>query len=154
MGARRLMAGACSRCDAARHLVGVATALSEIVVGIVAQLILGALIGGEMLGTDESWIQFLAGTGAIVLTVIENSKKHYENVLAPLKAAARQASGIHFKVAVGHPAEQIIRHAEDEYKADLIVMGHRGKNLFERLRLGSVSKQVVHYARCPVTIVR
>ena len=87
--------------------------------------------------------------------VIENSRKHYEKVLAPLKAGARADAGrVHFKIAVGHPAEQIIRHAEDEYKVDLIVMGHRGKSLFERLRVGSISKQVIHYAHCPVTIVR
>lgn len=32
-----------------------ATALSEIVVGTVAQLIIGALIGSAVLGTDETW---------------------------------------------------------------------------------------------------
>jgi nucleotide-binding universal stress UspA family protein len=34
------------------------------------------------------------------------------------------------------------------------VLGHRGKSLFERWRLGSVSKQVIHYAHCAVTVVR
>lgn len=87
--------------------------------------------------------------------IIENSTRHYEKMLAPLKSRAPSLSvHHHFKIAVGHPAEQIIRHAEDEYKADLIVMGHRGHALFDRLRLGSISKQVIHYAHCPVTIVR
>ena len=87
--------------------------------------------------------------------VIENSKKHYHNVLAPLKAQApSQGVRLHFEVVVGHPAEQIIRHAEDQYKADLIVLGHRGKSLFERLRLGSVSKHVIQYAHCAVTVAR
>ena len=73
----------------------------------------------------------------------------YEKALAPLRAASRsEKTRVHFKIAVGHPAEQIIRHAEDEYKVDLIVMGHRGRTLFERLRLGSVSTQVIHYAKC------
>ena len=52
----------------------VATALSEIVVGIVAQLVIGALIGGEVLGAGESWITFLAGTGAIVLTFLAGAE--------------------------------------------------------------------------------
>lgn len=52
----------------------VATALSEIVVGIVAQLVIGALIGGAVLGADESWIKFLAGTGAIVLTFLAGAE--------------------------------------------------------------------------------
>ena len=86
--------------------------------------------------------------------IIENSKKHYQKVLAPLKAQAPSLGArLHFEVAVGHPAEQIIRHAE-QFKAELIVIGHRGKSLFERLRLGSVSKQVIQYAHCSVTVVR
>ena len=48
----------------------VATALSEIVVGTVAQLVIGAVIGtGGLLGNTQ-WITFLAGTGAIVLTFL------------------------------------------------------------------------------------
>jgi Kef-type K+ transport system membrane component KefB len=52
----------------------VATALSEIVVGIVAQLIIGALVGSAVLGTGESWIKFLSGTGAIVLTFLAGAE--------------------------------------------------------------------------------
>jgi Kef-type K+ transport system membrane component KefB len=52
----------------------VATALSEIVVGIIAQLVMGALIGGAALGTSESWVQFLSGTGAIVLTFLAGAE--------------------------------------------------------------------------------
>src|SRR4029077_8546465 len=42
----------------------ISTALSEIVVGTIAQLIIGAAIGSAVLGTDESWIKFLSGIGA------------------------------------------------------------------------------------------
>lgn len=52
----------------------VATALSEIVVGTVAQLFIGALVGGAVLGIDESWIKFLSGTGAIVLTFLAGAE--------------------------------------------------------------------------------
>jgi len=52
----------------------VATALSEIVVGTVAQLIIGALIGTAALGADQGWIKFLAGTGAIVLTFLAGAE--------------------------------------------------------------------------------
>lgn len=52
----------------------VATALSEIVVGTVAQLFIGALLGSAVLGTDQSWIKFLAGTGAIVLTFLAGAE--------------------------------------------------------------------------------
>jgi len=53
---------------------GIATALSEIVVGTVAQLVLGALIGGAVLGANEPWIKFLAGTGAIILTFLAGAE--------------------------------------------------------------------------------
>jgi hypothetical protein len=40
----------------------ISTALSEIVVGTIAQLIIGAIIGHAVLGTDESWVKFLSGS--------------------------------------------------------------------------------------------
>jgi glutathione-regulated potassium-efflux system ancillary protein KefC len=52
----------------------IATALSEIVVGTVAQLIIGAAIGTALLHTDESWIKFVSGTGAIVLTFLAGAE--------------------------------------------------------------------------------
>ena len=52
----------------------VATALSEIVVGTVAQLIIGATLGTALLHADDSWIKFLSGTGAIVLTFLAGAE--------------------------------------------------------------------------------
>ena len=52
----------------------IATAMSEIVVGTVAQLLIGASLGSAVLGTDQSWIKFLAGTGAIVLTFLAGAE--------------------------------------------------------------------------------
>ena len=52
----------------------ISTALSEIVVGTVAQLIIGALIGTEVLGAKSVWVSFLAGTGAIVLTFLAGAE--------------------------------------------------------------------------------
>src|SRR6266487_5622244 len=48
----------------------VSTALSEIVVGTIAQLV----IGQAVLGTDESWVKFLSGIGAIVLTFLAGAE--------------------------------------------------------------------------------
>jgi glutathione-regulated potassium-efflux system ancillary protein KefC len=44
----------------------IAAALSEIIVGTVAQLIIGAAIGAS-LGSNERRIKFLSGSGVIVL---------------------------------------------------------------------------------------
>jgi glutathione-regulated potassium-efflux system ancillary protein KefC len=51
----------------------VSTALSEIVVGTVAQLLIGVL-GGASLGGQTPWVTFLAGTGAIVLTFLAGAE--------------------------------------------------------------------------------
>jgi Kef-type K+ transport system membrane component KefB len=52
----------------------IATALSEIVVGTVAQLLIGVLVGRAILGTDEPWVRFLSGTGAIILTFLAGAE--------------------------------------------------------------------------------
>jgi glutathione-regulated potassium-efflux system ancillary protein KefC len=52
----------------------ISTALSEIVIGTVAQLAIGALAGSEALGAKAPWITFLAGTGAIVLTFLAGAE--------------------------------------------------------------------------------
>jgi Kef-type K+ transport system membrane component KefB len=69
----------------------IATALSEIVVGTVAQLFIGAAIGAS-LGSNEPWIKFLSGTGAIVLTFLAGAE------LDPVvfKAKLKEATAIGF----------------------------------------------------------
>jgi glutathione-regulated potassium-efflux system ancillary protein KefC len=52
----------------------ISTALTEIVVGTVAQLFIGALVGTKGLGASSEWISFLAGTGAIVLTFLAGAE--------------------------------------------------------------------------------
>ena len=52
----------------------VATALSEIVVGTIAQLIIGAALGGALLAGDASWLKFLSGAGAILLTFLAGAE--------------------------------------------------------------------------------
>jgi len=52
----------------------VATALSEIVIGTVAQLIIGAALGSTLLAADVSWLKFLAGAGAILLTFLAGAE--------------------------------------------------------------------------------
>ena len=86
--------------------------------------------------------------------VIENSRRHYDKVLKPVKAKlAHESVKAHFQVAVGHPAEQIVRYAE-EHGADHIVVGHRGHTLFKRWLIGGVARQVIAYGHCTVTVVR
>jgi nucleotide-binding universal stress UspA family protein len=80
--------------------------------------------------------------------------EYFEKAFAKLKEkAAAQEITPRFEVLVGHAAEQIV-HMANEEKVDLIVMGHRGKSFMQRWLLGSVSKRVLSYASCTVSVVR
>ncbi len=50
------------------------TALTEIVVGTVAQMVIGATVGTAFLGAKQPWITFLAGAGSIVLTFLAGAE--------------------------------------------------------------------------------
>jgi Kef-type K+ transport system membrane component KefB len=52
----------------------IATALSEIVVGTLAQFVLGIAVGASVLQADLPWIKFLAGSGAILLTFLAGAE--------------------------------------------------------------------------------
>ena len=52
----------------------ISTALSEIVVGTVAQLVIGVFLAQGGLAGNTQWITFLAGTGAIVLTFLAGAE--------------------------------------------------------------------------------
>lgn len=82
--------------------------------------------------------------------VMENSLQYYRQLLEALKA---QAPAARYEVAVGHPAVKITTFAEAN-GIDLIVLGHRGKTVFERWLIGSVAKKVMSYAPCSVLVVR
>jgi nucleotide-binding universal stress UspA family protein len=64
--------------------------------------------------------------------------------------AGARASEIEAVVLEGDPARVLCARAE---KADLLVVGSRGRGLFARLTLGSVSSKCAHHSPGPVAIV-
>jgi len=56
------------------YWLGIATALVEICIGIIAQLIIGTWLGLALLDPSQIWIQFLAGAGAILLTFLAGTE--------------------------------------------------------------------------------
>lgn len=52
----------------------ISVALTEIVIGTVAQLVIGAALGPTILDANESWVKFMAGVGAIVLTFLAGAE--------------------------------------------------------------------------------
>ena len=102
----------------------------------------------------HTWALATLWLGLALVAILESASQYYEKRFAELKEAAASAGmAPHFEILVGHPAEQIVHYA-NEKEVDMIVMGHRGKSLIQRWLLGSVSKRVLSYAHCTVTIVR
>jgi len=58
-----------------------------------------------------------------------------------------------FRQIPGSPSKTICQFAQD-WQADLIVIGHRGRSGLSELILGSVSNYVLHHAVCSVLIVQ
>jgi nucleotide-binding universal stress UspA family protein len=53
----------------------------------------------------------------------------------------------------GHPADELIRYAEEE-KMDIVIMGTVGKTGLDRLLLGSVTGNLGRHSKVPVMVVR
>ena len=68
-----------------------------------------------------------------------------------IEAEGGTVAGVH--LAVGRPEEEIVELGE-KAGVGMIVMGSRGLGGVRRALLGSVSEFVVHYAGCPVLVVR
>ena len=78
-----------------------------------------------------------------------------ENYLGEIRKLCKK-SEVTFKplIKMGYPVEEIVREAKRS-KADLIVMGSRGRSALSATVLGSVSYGVIHHDKSvPVLIVR
>jgi nucleotide-binding universal stress UspA family protein len=116
----------------------------------------------ELAALAQSRVTALAVEGplpAYAATVgeVEEVKREKDTFFRGLAAQARlegENAGIEIDVDVrpGHAAELITRVAE-EGGYDLVVLGHRGHFVRDRL-LGSTADRVAEHAHCPVMIVR
>lgn len=85
---------------------------------------------------------------------VKREKDAYFRMLAATARAQGEQAGVEIDVVVrpGHPAD-LISHVAKEGGYDLIVLGHRGHFVRDRL-LGSTADRVAEHAPCPVMIVR
>jgi universal stress protein A len=94
-----------------------------------------------------------------------SSEPGWQPIIIDLEAQARtqlqdfaaqhlhQPIAIQVKIAVGKPADTIVRLAR-KAGADLIVMGTHGRTGMRHLFTGSVAEAVIRQVRCPVTTIR
>ncbi len=94
---------------------------------------------------------------AATIGEVEEVKREKDAFFRALAARARlrgAQAGVEVEIDVrpGHAADVIARQAE-EGGFDLVVLGHRGHFVRDRL-LGSTADRVAQHAPCPVMIVR
>ena len=84
-------------------------------------------------------------------------EKLSQNVLDQARKHALQAGALEERITTvttdGNQARQLIQAAKRR-KADLIVLGSRGRGRMEGLLLGSVSQKIAALAPCPCLIAR
>jgi len=75
-----------------------------------------------------------------------------ERIFSDVKAQAkRQDLEVETLLAKGHVAQEIVKQAKT---TDLLIIGSKGRGIFERVLLGSVAENVIHHANCPVMVVK
>ena len=106
----------------------------------------------DVLHVLPSPIGLAPGTHGMGSVILEANQRQGDEVVAAA-VAALEARGVRAEgvVAMGHPAAEILRQAE-ERGCDLIVVGSRGRTGIQRLLAGSVAGKVARYARTSVLI--
>lgn len=110
---------------------------------------------GDHVEVVHSWnLNAIAGLEAPHLNSatfeVEASRLLREAVDEVIDPARGRELDVSFSPVHGHPAEVLIERSAD---ADLIVVGRRGQGGFKRMLLGSVSRDLVQHAACPVVVV-
>jgi nucleotide-binding universal stress UspA family protein len=95
------------------------------------------------------------GMGMVDVRRVYEAQRAWASERLDERVATAKTGGVaaRAKLSVGVPFEEIVKAAGDE-KADMIVMGTRGRSGFDHFLLGSVTERVVRLAPCPVLTVR
>jgi len=84
----------------------------------------------------------------------EGIKKKAERCLNYIiRSAEKKGLRARSIIVEGQPHDQIVRHAES-LRADIIVIGSKGRRGMNRILIGSVAERVIEYAPCPVLVIR
>jgi nucleotide-binding universal stress UspA family protein len=91
------------------------------------------------------------GVRAMAEEARKMAQEDADRLLDRASACSRPLS-VTVQAAIGLPAEELLRAADDTH-ADMIVVGARGSGGLKKLLLGSVSTHLTHYAHCPVAVI-
>ena len=86
----------------------------------------------------------------------EDAKKYCEEVLSKYEKSAREKGFVVEPILeeqLGSASIQIV-DAVDKHKVDVLFLGCRGKNVFQRFLIGSKSDYCAHHANATVVVVK
>ena len=86
-------------------------------------------------------------------TTDDESRKQHVKKIFQERFNQPEYEGVHFIVAIGDPASEIIDYAKKE-DINLIVIPSHGRTGLGRFFLGSVAEKVIRFAHCPVLVLR
>ena len=131
---------------AARYAVNLAKQLKAMVI-VLSVIDQRLLINQAMLATEMIMVDIEPIEGYL--------QKAAERYVAEIKKLCEK-NDVRSKTVImtGHPVEEIVREAEKS-KADLIVMGSRGRSALAAVALGSVAYGVIHNeTKIPTMVVK
>jgi nucleotide-binding universal stress UspA family protein len=111
----------------------------------------GALAGAALLNRlplDTDW-------RITILTVVSRDEpgQGQAALTSAREALSHCTASLETRVRHGHPAEEILREAE-EHPTELVVVGAQGRSGLARFFLGSVAERVVRHSPCSVLLAR
>lgn len=83
----------------------------------------------------------------------ENEKTRHHRLKGTKKRLEEKEIEYGLTFLYGDAAKKIVEYAK-KHDFDVIVMGSRGLNIFQKMLLGSVSHKVSKHSHCPVIIVK
>ena len=94
------------------------------------------------------------GSGVALEGIIDNDHKNFSEFFKRFQNdPLNQDIDVIEKMEIGQPVDKILHYAET-HKIDHIIIGHRGISNIQRWILGSVAREVIDNACCPVTVIR
>jgi universal stress protein A len=98
-------------------------------------------------------LNITAYTGDLVKTVKKLVKDREDMLHKQVHKDWIEGIESEFLIRKGRPADEIIAAAKEK-DIDLIILGSRGKSALSSLLVGSVARNVVNHAPCPVLVVK
>lgn len=93
-------------------------------------------------------------SSTVLPELLEELRQRLEELVARAESTLRESGfSTEGRILMGDPREALLQVAQSE-RADLLVVGSRGRTGITKLMLGSVSSHVVTHAPCSVLVVK